>query len=69
MVRDVNRESLTDLYMLVLSTGMLAVREIRSNPLTSIGNAYCYLGKASQIVMMCINAYRLVRFQGSRFES
>jgi hypothetical protein len=42
---------------------------IGSKPLASIGNAYCYLGKASQIVMMRINAYRLARFRGSRFES
>jgi hypothetical protein len=37
--------------------GTLIVRAIESKPLASIEDAYCYLGKASQIVMMCRNAY------------
>jgi hypothetical protein len=52
-----------------LRVSTLTVRAIGSKPLASIGNAYCYLGKDSQIIMMRRNAYRLTRLQGSRFES
>jgi hypothetical protein len=54
MVRDVNREPLTNVYALVRF-----VYVIESKPLASIGDAYCYLGKSSQIVMMRRNAYLL----------
>jgi hypothetical protein len=37
------------------------VRAIRSKPLASIGDAYCYLGKASQIIIICRNACCLAR--------
>jgi hypothetical protein len=42
---------------------------IRSKPLASIRYANFYLGKASRIVMMRRNAYRLAWFWGSYFES
>jgi hypothetical protein len=38
------------------------VHAIESKPIASIGDAYCYLDKASQIVMMRRNAYRLTQF-------
>jgi hypothetical protein len=48
--------------------GSLTVHTIECKPLASIGDTYCYLGKASQIIMMRRNTYCLVRFQGSHFE-
>jgi hypothetical protein len=45
---------------------MLTVCAIESKSLASIGDAYYYLGKASQIVMMRRNAYRLTWFWRSR---
>jgi hypothetical protein len=41
---------------------------IGSKPLVSINDAYFYLGKASWIIMMHRNAYRLIQFHGSHFE-
>jgi hypothetical protein len=38
------------------------MRAIESMPHVSIGDAYCYLDKASQIIMMRRNAYHLVQF-------
>jgi hypothetical protein len=45
------------------------VRTIESKSLASISDAYCYLGKALQIIMIHRNAYHLAQFQGSHFES
>jgi hypothetical protein len=55
--------------LVFLHIGTLIVPGIRSKPLATIGDAYCYLGKVSQIVMMRRNTYRLVRFRESHFES
>jgi hypothetical protein len=64
MLRDVNWEPLS-----FVRVGSLTVRTIESEPLTSIGNDYCQVGVASQIVIMRRNAHRLARSQGSHFES
>jgi hypothetical protein len=54
---------------LFVRVGSLTMCVIRNKPLSSIGNAYYYLGKASQIIKMRRNARRLVRSRGLRFES
>jgi hypothetical protein len=56
MIRDVNREPL-----LFVHVGSLTVRVIRSEPLASIGNTYCYVGTALQIVLMRRNAHHLAQ--------
>jgi hypothetical protein len=45
------------------------VRAIGSKPLASTGDAYCYLGKASQIVMMHQNAYHALKVDRSLIDS
>jgi hypothetical protein len=54
---------------LFVRVGSLTMCVIRNKPLSSIGNAYYYLGKPSQIIKMRRNARRLVRSRGLRFES
>jgi hypothetical protein len=54
MLMDVNREPL-----FFVRVGSMTVYVIGSKPLASIGNTYCYLVKALQIIMMCRDAWRL----------
>jgi hypothetical protein len=55
--------------LIFVCVSSLIMRAIGWKPLASIGNAYCYLDKASQITIVRINADRLAWFQGLRFES
>jgi hypothetical protein len=56
-------------HLFFVRVGSLIVRAIGGKPLALIRNAYCYLGKASQIVIMHKNSHRLAWSRASRFES
>jgi hypothetical protein len=54
--------------LLFVRVDSIIVHAIACKPLASIRNAYCYLGKASHIIIMRRNAHRLAWSRGTCFE-